>query len=422
MRRERPTRAGRGAERVSAPRLFLFDDGQARRWAPFTLTRPAGELLHGCMTLRERVQRVLGVPCEGYVTRRALRGYDEPGAAPALAADQLDTRGLRVFVSSRAALDLERVDVPEAARRITVAGEPAGWVLPDGAPPPNEIWLRSPEAAPAEGPALELKGALLGHPWDLVAANPERIARDLGVLFPEGDDPPNIVRIGSGTISLGAGAEIEPGVYVDTRDGPVRLAEGARVEGPARLIGPLFVGPGTRVLGGSVGTSTLGPTCMVRGEVADSVFLGYINKAHDGYIGHALLGRWVNLGAFTTNSDLKNNYRPVSVWTPDGERDSRMLKVGCFLGDHVKTGIGTVLNTGTVIGAGSNVFGGVMPPTVVPPFSWGSGPDLRDHRLAEFLATAERAMARREQDLTPGVRRLLEEAWRATAGRRAEGR
>jgi UDP-N-acetylglucosamine diphosphorylase / glucose-1-phosphate thymidylyltransferase / UDP-N-acetylgalactosamine diphosphorylase / glucosamine-1-phosphate N-acetyltransferase / galactosamine-1-phosphate N-acetyltransferase len=404
------------------PRLFLFDDGRARRWAPFTLTRPAGEILHGCLTMRERVERVFGAPCEGHVTRRALTGYDEPGAAPVLTLDQIGTRGVRIFVSSRAALELREVEVPADERRITVGGAAAGWVLPDGAPLPSEIWLRDPEAAPDVASRLELAGTLLGHPWDLVAGNPERIVRDAVVLWPGDDAPHGLVRIGDGAVSLGAGAEIEPGVHVDTRQGPVRLAAGARVEGPARLTGPLFVGEGTHVLGGSVGSSTLGSTCIVRGEVADSVFLGFINKAHDGYIGHALLGRWVNLGAFTTNSDLKNNYRPVSVWTPDGQRNTHMLKVGCFLGDHVKTGIGTVLNTGTVIGAGSNLFGGVMPPTVVPPFSWGSGADLRDHQCDKFLDTAERAMARREQELTPGVRRILAEAWRATAGRRAEGR
>jgi hypothetical protein len=87
----------------------------------------------------------------------------------------------------------------------------------------------------------------------------------------------------------------------------------------------------------------------------------------------------------------------------------------------VKTGIGTVLNTGTVIGAGSNVFGGLMPPTAVPPFSWGAGPDLREHDLGKFLSTAVRAMARRNQELTPGVRQILEEAWEATADRRAPG-
>jgi UDP-N-acetylglucosamine diphosphorylase/glucosamine-1-phosphate N-acetyltransferase len=253
-----------------------------------------------------------------------------------------------------------------------------------------------------------------------VKGNAERIAADVARLWEPGDAP-GVVRIGDGAISLAEGAEIEPGVHVDTRGGPVRLAEGVRVEGPARLVGPLYVGPGSRILGGQVGTSSIGPVCLVRGEVADSVFLGFVNKAHDGYIGHAMLGRWVNLGAFTTNSDLKNNYRPVHVWTPDGDVDTGLLKVGCFLGDHVKSGIGTVLNTGTVIGAGSNVFGGLMPPAVVPPFSWGTGPDLRDHNLDKFLGTAERAMARRSQELTPGQRRILEEAWEATAGRRAQG-
>ena len=132
------------------------------------------------------------------------------------------------------------------------------------------------------------------------------------------------------------------------------------------------------------------------------------------------MGRWVNLGAYTTNSDLKNNYRSVRVWTPEGEVDSGLVKVGCFLGDHVKTGIGTMLNTGTIVGAGTNVFGGLMPPTAVPPFCWGAGRDFRDHRREKFLETAERVRARRGEELTPGVAEVLRIAWRETAGRRAQ--
>jgi UDP-N-acetylglucosamine diphosphorylase/glucosamine-1-phosphate N-acetyltransferase len=406
---------------VSALRLFLFDDRRARRWAPFTLTRPVGELLFGCLTLRERAERAFRAPCEGQVSRRALLGFDETGAPPTVALEDVGTEGTRVLLSSRVACRLEPVALPEGPVRLSVDGEAAGWVLPDGADLPSELWLRDPDAAPrgSEEP-FELPGAMLGRPWDLVKDNPACVGEDISALWGRGDHVPGIVHIGDGAVSLGEGAEIEPGVHVDTRSGPVRLSERARVEGPARLTGPLFVGAGTRILGGHVGSSSIGPVCIVRGEVADSVFLGFVNKAHDGYMGHALLGRWVNLGAFTTNSDLKNNYRPVHVWTPDGDVDTGQLKVGCFLGDHVKTGIGTVLNTGTVIGAGSNVFGGLMPPTVVPPFSWGSGPDLRDHNLDKFLATAERAMARRDQALTAGGRRILEEAWAATAGRRAQ--
>lgn len=406
---------------MSGVRLFLFDDRRARRWAPFTLTRPVGELLFGCMTLRERAELAFETPCEGHISRRALRGFDEPGAPPTVRLEDVGTEGTRVLLSSRVACRLGGVAPPERAARLVVDGQAAGWVLPDGAELPSELWLRDPDAAPSgSDETLVLPGTMLGRPWDLVNDNAACIREDVETLWGQGDQVPGVFRVGDGAISLAEGAEIEPGVHVDTRSGPVRLSEGVRVEGPARLVGPLFVGPGTRILGGHVGTSSIGPVCIVRGEVADSVLLGFVNKAHDGYVGHAILGRWVNLGAFTTNSDLKNNYRPVHVWTPDGEVDTGLLKVGVFFGDHVKTGIGTILNTGTVVGAGSNVFGGIMPPSVVPPFSWGSGPDLRDHKLDKFLGTAERAMSRRKQDLTPGVRRILEEAWDATAGRRAQ--
>lgn len=407
---------------MSDARLFLFDDGRARRWAPFTLTRPAGELLFGCMTLKERAERVFGAKCEGHVTRRALGGFEEPGAAPAITLPDVGTRGKRILLSSRAAPHFDGVAVPDDLTRLTVAGVPAGWILPDGAPLPSELWARDPLSAAKIGRVLELSGTVLDSPWDLVAQNPERIRADVAALWARGDHPHGVIRIGDGILSLGGDATIEPGVYVDTRQGPVRLAEGAKVEGPARLIGPLYVGARTRILGGSVGTSSIGPVSIVRGEVADSVILGFVNKAHDGYIGHAMLGRWVNLGAFTTNSDLKNNYGTVRVWTPDGDVDTGLMKVGCFLGDHVKTGIGTTLNTGTVIGAGTNVFGGVMPPSAIPPFCWGAGSELGEHRLDKFLETAERAMGRRSQSLSPGMRRMLENAWHGTVAQRGPSR
>lgn len=405
---------------MSDVRLFLFDDRRARLWAPFTLTRPAGEILFGTMTLRERAERVFGVSCEGHVSRAALTAFDEPGSTPTIPPGDMPTDGVRVLLSSRAAVDFQPVDVGHATARILVDGEPAGWVLDDGVPAPTEAELRDPGPAEAGQALVELDGVILDHPWHLVAANDGRIRLDVAHLWPEDSAPEGIIRIGDGLISLAAGAGIEPGVHVDVRDGPIRLDAGARVEGPARITGPLHIGRDSTVFGGSVGKSTIGPVCLVRGEVTHSVFLGFVNKAHDGHIGHALVGRWVNLGAFTTNSDLKNNYGNVRVWTPDGDTDTGLMKVGCFLGDHVKTGIGTVINTGTVIGAGSNVFGGVMPPTVVPPFSWGAGPDLRDHRLEKFLETASRAMGRRGKELTPGVTEILRTAWAKTAGRRAE--
>ena len=348
-------------------RLFLFDDSRARRWAPFTLTRPVGELLFGCLTQRARAERVFGATCAGHLTRSALAGFDEPGGAPAVGLDAIGTTGTRILISSRAVPEFQPIDLPAAASRITIGGVTAGWVLPEGETIPSELWLRAPGTTPAKGSELALEGHFLDRPWNLVDGNAARIAKDVEALWPEDHDAPGTFRVGNGSLSLGEGAVVEPGVHIDTRDGPIRLGAGVRVEGPARIAGPLFVDEGCTIFGGNVGTSSFGPVCLVRGEVAHSVFLGFVNKAHDGHIGHALLGRWVNLGAFTTNSDLKNNYRSVRVWTPDGDRDTGLIKVGCFLGDHVKSGIGTVLNTGTIVGAGSNVFGGVMPPPVVPP-------------------------------------------------------
>jgi UDP-N-acetylglucosamine diphosphorylase/glucosamine-1-phosphate N-acetyltransferase len=181
-----------------------------------------------------------------------------------------------------------------------------------------------------------------------------------------------------------------------------------------RIAGPAYIGRGTTVLGGSLSTVSIGASCKVRGELEETIILGHTNKAHDGFIGHSYIGRWVNLGALTTNSDLKNNYSSVRVWTPSGEQDTGERKIGCFLGDHVKTAIGTLLNTGTIVGPGANLFGTNMPPKHVRPFSWGGG--VAVHDLNRFLETARVVMQRRGESLTPGVERLMRALWRETAG------
>ena len=182
-----------------------------------------------------------------------------------------------------------------------------------------------------------------------------------------------------------------------------------------RIEGPSWFGPGCILQGGVLTHVGAGPRCRLRGEIEASVIQGWSNKAHDGYLGHAWLGSWVNLGAMTTNSDLKNNYGSVRIRTSSRTADTGLMKLGCLLGDHVKTGIGTLLNTGTVLGAGSNVFGGAMPPGFVPPFSWGSGVELSTHRLERFLETAERAMGRRDIPLTEGMRAVLTRAFEGTS-------
>jgi UDP-N-acetylglucosamine diphosphorylase/glucosamine-1-phosphate N-acetyltransferase len=203
------------------------------------------------------------------------------------------------------------------------------------------------------------------------------------------------------------GAVIEPLVVFDVSAGPVMVRAGSVVRAFTRLAGPCAVGAGTQILGDRVSGCSIGDQCVVRGEISESIVTGHANKGHEGFVGHSVLGRWVNLGAGTITSNLKNSYGTVSLWTPEGVRDTGTVKLGTFFGDHVKTGIGARLTTGSVIGAGSNIYGSVMPPRYVPPFSWGDGDALSEYRLDEFLKTTERAMSRRSVALSDAMRKQL---------------
>ena len=337
--------------------LVLFDDARARRWSPFTETRPVGELRFGDRLLRERVESVTGLHCAAHWTDATLVGWDEPDAPPCTAGDPSPIDRDRLFWSSRAvALSIPDLP-PEGILTLTVEDTVVGWRIPAGeaAPPPEAI--AAPEGHRV-GTAVDVGAELLAWPWSLIDRFADRLRADLIATPGADDDPgelPGVHRIGGGRLSVAHDVEIGPGVILDLRDGPIRLEAGVVVQGPARLIGPLHLGPGCVVFGGHLARVAAGPVCKLRGEIADTVFLGYANKAHDGYLGHALVGRWVNLGAGTTNSDLKNSYGNVRVELPHGRISTNLMKVGVFLGDHVKTGIGTLLTTGGVVGAGSAI-------------------------------------------------------------------
>jgi len=138
-----------------------------------------------------------------------------------------------------------------------------------------------------------------------------------------------------------------------------------------------------QVLGGDVTGCSIGDVSKVRGEISSSIILGYSNKGHEGFVGHSYLGRWVNLGAGTTTSNLKNTYGTVSLWTPSGVRDSKMQFLGTMFGDHVKTGIGLRLTTGAVLGAGANVFDRMPPKRAA--LAWGAEPPYSVYRADKFL-------------------------------------
>lgn len=402
------------------PSLFLFDDALGASFHPFALTRPVGELLFGALLLRERTERFWGIPCAGHLGRPDLLGFSEPGSPPVVGWEGTEPLGPRILQSSRVAVRGRPPHLPEEPATLFLGDAVVGWILPRGVSLPDPGLLLHPRELPGSV-RVQLEGRLPEAPWDLMNWNGDQVREDIPRYSPgyAAEEIPGCHILGEGLLSLGSNVTVEPGCVFDLRDGPIRLEEGVTVRAHTRLGGPAFVGRGSTILGGVLSGVSLGPVCKVRGEVETSIVLGYTNKAHDGFLGHAYLGRWVNLGAFTTNSDLKNNYGPVRVGGFEGPRDTGLMKVGCFLGDHVKTGIGTFLNTGTVVGAGSNLFGGAMPPTYVPPFSWGIGSNLTEFRLDKFLEVARLAMVRRNVTLQPGMEEVLRLAWEATRKERA---
>lgn len=395
--------------------LLMFERAPDPRWITFTATRPLAEMRWGLLRLVERVERAAGVESSGTVTNVRLEGFDEPGATPAVPAPAVAGPGGLLMWSSMAA-PLGRI-VTATARETAVFfvdGRPAGVFLPEDAGVPDGDLVDTDLG----GRRVDVDGVWLDTPWELVATSSERLASDLLELVDGEDggmhrplpDTPGVHVDGRHPVLTGRDVRVGPGVVLDTRDGPILLDRNVHVEGPARLVGPLHLGPATVVFGGTVSRSSIGPVCKIRGEISESVLLGYSNKAHDGHLGHALLGRWVNLGAGTTNSDLRNDYGHVRIGMEagDGNRiDTGLTKVGAFLGDHVKTGIGTLLTTGAVIGAGSQVAGGGLAPSPLPPFSWATPERTVPYRWSRFEATARTVMARRDHTLTPGVSSIL---------------
>lgn len=390
--------------------LVLFDDAVARDWLPFTLTRPAGELLFGALRMRERAERIVDAACIGHVTHRDLIGFDEPAAPPVIDLARLPTTRARLFLSSRAVLDWE-IDLDfDRDTTLLIGDEVIGWLAQEGEPAPTEELLLDPR--PNGGDTLTLPGRVLCYPWEMIHHNGEQIIEDVAYLiedvYSHEIDEEGVYIMGEHPVIRRGDVAIEPGVVFDASEGPIWLEDGATVRAFSRVSGPMYVGRNTTLLGGPYATCSIGPSCRVHGEIEESIILGYTNKAHDGFLGHAYLGMWVNLGALTTNSDLKNNYSPIRMWTPRGEVDTGAIKLGALVGDHVKTAIGTMLNTGTVIGAGANVFGG-MPPKYLPPFSWGAD---GEYAFDKFMETASVAMHRRGVPLNASQKDMLARAWR----------
>ncbi|MGH7718936.1 MAG: putative sugar nucleotidyl transferase, partial [Gemmatimonadaceae bacterium] len=381
--------------------LFLYDDESAREFEPFSLTRPVSELRAGVELVRQRWEQALSLRADGSLSAPHLAGFEDPASGAPPVWLEAVPKGA-VIANSRcvpaAGLVAAPADVWTCGGQVAAVRR-ARSVEPDELSG-GRLALESLAGTAARRGELPGRGRWLAEPWSFIVQLLPQLFDDIAALGPlMSCTRPAATVLGEHAVYVEEGACVEPHVVLDATAGPILLRAGATVRAFTRLVGPCAVWHGATVLGDRVHGCSIGEGSIVRGEISESVVLGNANKTHDGFVGHSYLGRWVNLGAGTITSNLKNTYGTVSMWTPRGIRDTGVAKLGTLFGDHVKTGIGVRLTTGTVVGAGSNVYGSEMPPKYVPPFSWGDGHSLRPYRLDKFLETAERAMGRRQVPL-----------------------
>jgi len=264
--------------------------------------------------------------------------------------------------------------------------------------------------------------------WDLVLANAEQITADFAAAGRNGVEgkveQPNAIRGSKKDVYIAPGATVHPMVVIDAENGPVYIDQDAEIYPFSRIEGPCYIGKKSVLFGAKCREgNSIGPACRIGGEVEESIVHGYSNKYHDGFLGHAYVGEWVNLGALTANSDLKNDYSTVSVML-DGRRpiDTGSTKVGSLIGDHVKTSIGTLLNTGSYVGAMALIMATGKPlPKFIPSFAWFlEGVVTKGFGKGKLYETAGMAMGRRKCRWSEAEQAMWDTVFEMTAPMRNE--
>ncbi len=256
------------------------------------------------------------------------------------------------------------------------------------------------------------------YPWDLVRLNESQILKDFSRITKNKSSKKlsgtNLI-IGSHPVFIEKGVKVEACIF-NTENGPIYVGhntlimEGSMLRGPLAIMENSVIKMGTKIYGGT----TLGPNSKIGGEIKNSIFLGNTNKGHDGYLGDSVIAEWCNLGADTNNSNLKNNYSEVKMWNyprhdfiPTG-----MQFMGLIMGDHSKSGISTMFNTGTVVGVSANVFGADFQPKFFLSFKWGNKQEMQDYQFDKALEVAKTVMKRQNKDFDQVEKRLFENIYK----------
>ncbi|QIJ87919.1 Sugar-phosphate nucleotidyl transferase [Mesoflavibacter sp. HG96] len=382
---------------------ILFDGTVREQLLPFTYTRPVADIRVGILTIREKWETFLET------------------TTTTVTEDYLSEKYPMVEMEENIMLNAAYLPNPEIVELIKNLEENQAIFKDEDViafftkEMQDDIDFDSFEAIEFENDIIKIE-----HTWDIFSKNGDAIQQDFDLLtegktsmpIPSSNNviaPENIfieegaklefttLNASSGPIYIGKNAEIMEGSIVR---GPLALCDNAAIKLGAKIYGP----------------TTIGPFSKVGGEVNNSVLFGYSNKGHDGFLGNSVLGEWCNLGADTNNSNLKNNYAEVRLWSYQTEGFARtgLQFCGLMMGDHSKCGINTMFNTGTVVGVNANIFGSGFPRNFVPSYSWGGSSGFSTYLTKKAFEVAKVVMSRRNIEFTIQDQEILEHVFELT--------
>ena len=377
--------------------IVLFDGNERNNLLPLTATRAVADLRIGILTIKEKWEKYLNVKVD-ILTQDYLQpkyAYEAKDNAVFINASVLPTDDLLVAIEK---IDNEMV-IKNDATIIALRTNNLIYSLADLNNVIDKLHSKT----------IQLSNSPINFPWDIFTVNGQEIKNDIKLLGLK----PNPEKLSSTNTLLGNEIYIEDGAscecaILNTKNGPVYLGKDSEVMEGCTVRGPFALGEHAtlKMQTKIYGDTTVGPHCKVGGEVSNSVLFGYSNKGHDGFIGNSVIGEWCNLGADTNNSNLKNNYGKVKAYNyPSKDFINTGLQFcGLIMGDHAKSSINTMFNTGTVVGVCANVFGGGFHPKFVNDFAWGNDAIFE---LEKAYEVAQRVMERRQINLSETDKNIL---------------
>jgi UDP-N-acetylglucosamine diphosphorylase/glucosamine-1-phosphate N-acetyltransferase len=399
----------------------LFEDEFGKNFHPLTLTRPVYDLRLGIFTLGEKWKYALGLPEE-----RTLCGPLRQHLSGVFPIPEVDSSTDAVlWINPRF---IPNVELKNEVLQLNISEAIINGNVLIAALLPVKLhkeWMRNGiNTQPLKLREFQLGDTtVVSNIWELFQQNGPEIINDLElsgkIAYGEEEIFPHTLFINPERIYIDEGAKIEPGAILIAEKGPVYIGKNAHIMANSIIRGPSAVCEKSVIKMGAkiYEETTIGPVCKVGGEISNVIFHSYSNKGHDGYAGNSVFGQWVNLGADTNTSNLKNNYSTVKVtdWHSGKMVDSGQQFIGTIMGDHSKTGINSMLNTGTLCGVCCNLFSDGYPPKHIPSFSWVSGQNIVPYHFEKAIEAMERMMERRSVKLTPSYKKMMKALFDSTS-------